>query len=144
MLLSEAGHQRAEEILARIGLLPEGASLYEPAYINLVHQLYAALRAHNLYHRDQHYVVQDGEVIIVDEFTGRLMTGRRWSDGLHQAVETKEGIAIRAEDYSDFGDTTSGKLSARYAFIDRVDTLRYLGIGPHLLRVGGGVRMRLN
>ncbi len=97
VLLSEAGHQRAEEVLARIGMLPQGASLYEPAYINLVHQLYAALRAHHLYHRDQHYVVQEGEVVIVDEFTGRLMTGRRWSDGLHQAVEAKEKVAIQNE-----------------------------------------------
>jgi preprotein translocase subunit SecA len=95
--LSEAGHARSEEILARVGLLPQGASLYEPAYINLVHHLYAALRAHNLFHRDQHYVVQDGEVIIVDEFTGRLMHGRRWSDGLHQAVEAKEKVAIQNE-----------------------------------------------
>jgi preprotein translocase subunit SecA len=97
IVLSEAGHQHAEEILARVGLLPEGASLYEPAYINLVHQLYAALRAHHLFHRDQHYVVQNGDVIIVDEFTGRLMHGRRWSDGLHQAVEAKEGAAIQNE-----------------------------------------------
>ena len=97
VLMSEAGHQKAEEILARIGLLPQGASLYEPAYINLVHHLYAALRAHYLYHRDQQYVVQDGEVVIVDEFTGRLMTGRRWSDGLHQAVEAKEHVAIQNE-----------------------------------------------
>jgi preprotein translocase subunit SecA len=97
ILLSEAGHQHAEEILTRIGLLPEGASLYEPAYINLVHQLYAALRAHHLFHRDQHYVVQNGEVVIVDEFTGRLMQGRRWSDGLHQAVEAKEGAQIQNE-----------------------------------------------
>jgi preprotein translocase subunit SecA len=97
ILLSEAGHQRAEEILARAGLLPQGASLYEPAYINLVHQLYAALRAHYLFHRDQHYVVQDGDVIIVDEFTGRLMHGRRWSDGLHQAVEAKESVGIQNE-----------------------------------------------
>src|SRR5213592_95183 len=87
ILLSESGHQKAEEILARICMLPQGASLYEPAYINLVHQLYAALRAHHLFHRDQHYVVQDDQVIIVDEFTGRLMQGRRWSDGLHQAVQ---------------------------------------------------------
>src|SRR5213079_2459698 len=78
-------------------MLPQGASLYEPAYINLVHHLYAALRAHHLYHRDQHYVVQDGEVIIVDEFTGRLMEGRRWSDGLHQAVEAKESVQIQQE-----------------------------------------------
>jgi len=95
--LSEAGHARAEEILANAGFLPKGASLYEPAYINLVHHLYAALRAHNLFLRDQHYVVQDGEVIIVDEFTGRLMQGRRWSDGLHQAVEAKEKAAIQNE-----------------------------------------------
>src|SRR3954464_15081988 len=97
VLLSEAGHQKAEEILARVGLLPEGASLYEPAYINLVHHLYASLRAHHLFHRDQHYVVQDGEVIIVDEFTGRLMQGRRWSEGLHQAVEAKENVSIQNE-----------------------------------------------
>jgi preprotein translocase subunit SecA len=97
ILLSEAGHQKTEEILARKGLLPQGASLYEPAYINLVHQLYAALRAHHLFHRDQHYVVQNDEVIIVDEFTGRLMVGRRWSDGLHQAVEAKEKVAIQNE-----------------------------------------------
>jgi preprotein translocase subunit SecA len=97
IILSEAGHQKAEEILARVGMLPAGASLYEPAYINLVHQLYAALRAHHLFHRDQHYVVQADEVIIVDEFTGRLMVGRRWSDGLHQAVEAKEKVQIQNE-----------------------------------------------
>jgi len=95
--LSEAGHAHAEEILSAVGLLPPGASLYEPAYINLVHHLYAALRAHHLFHRDQHYVVQAGEVIIVDEFTGRLMQGRRWSDGLHQAVEAKEKVSIQNE-----------------------------------------------
>ena len=97
VLLSEAGHAKAEEVLARLGILPQGAGLYEPAYINLVHHLYAALRAHHLFHRDQQYVVQDGEVIIVDEFTGRLMQGRRWSDGLHQAVEAKEGVSIQSE-----------------------------------------------
>src|SRR3989475_6756445 len=97
IVLSEAGHEKAEQILARIGLLPEGASLYEPAYINLFHHLTAALRAHHLFHRDQHYVVQDGQVVIVDEFTGRLMQGRRWSDGLHQAVEAKESVAIQNE-----------------------------------------------
>ena len=97
IVLSEAGHEKAEQVLARIGLLPEGASLYEPAYINLFHHLTAALRAHHLFHRDQHYVVQNGEVIIVDEFTGRLMQGRRWSDGLHQAVEAKEGVRIQNE-----------------------------------------------
>jgi len=97
VLLTEAGHEKAEEILARLGMLAEGSSLYEPANILLIHHLYAALRAHNLYYRDQQYVVQDGEVVIVDEFTGRLMAGRRWSDGLHQAVEAKEGVAIQAE-----------------------------------------------
>ena len=97
VLLSEAGHAHAEEILVRVGLLPEGASLYEPTFINLVHHLYAALRAHHLFHRDQQYVVQNQEVIIVDEFTGRLMQGRRWSDGLHQAVEAKENVAIQSE-----------------------------------------------
>ena len=97
VLLTEAGHEKAEEILARLGLLAEGSSLYEPANILLIHHLYAALRAHNLFHRDQQYVVQNGEVVIVDEFTGRLMAGRRWSDGLHQAVEAKEGVQIQAE-----------------------------------------------
>ncbi|MBL8470520.1 MAG: preprotein translocase subunit SecA [Rhodocyclaceae bacterium] len=97
VLLSESGHEHAEEILAKVGLLAEGRSLYEPANILLMHHLYAALRAHNLYHRDQQYVVQNGEVIIVDEFTGRLMPGRRWSEGLHQAVEAKEGARIQTE-----------------------------------------------
>ena len=97
VFLTEAGHEKAEELLARAGLLPEGASLYDPAHITLVHHLYASLRAHHLFHRDQHYVVQNGEIVIVDEFTGRLMTGRRWSDGLHQAVEAKEGVEIQAE-----------------------------------------------
>lgn len=95
--LSESGHEHSEQILARLGLLPEGESLYDPRHITLMHHLMAALRAHNLFHRDQHYVVQDGEVVIVDEFTGRLMVGRRWSDGLHQAVEAKEGVKIQNE-----------------------------------------------
>ncbi len=95
--LTEQGHENAERILFNLGLIPEGASLYDPANIALMHHLNAALRAHHLYHRDQNYVVQDGEVVIVDEFTGRLMTGRRWSDGLHQAVEAKEGVQIQAE-----------------------------------------------
>jgi preprotein translocase subunit SecA len=97
VLLTEAGHEKAERILTEMGLLPEGASLYDPANITLIHHLYAALRAHVLYHKDQHYVVQNGEVVIVDEFTGRMMTGRRWSDGLHQAVEAKEGARIQNE-----------------------------------------------
>ncbi|PLC55429.1 preprotein translocase subunit SecA [Pollutimonas nitritireducens] len=95
--LSEAGHVNAEETLVRIGLLPEGESLYDPRNISLMHHLMVALRAHNLFFRDQQYVVQDNEVVIVDEFTGRLMAGRRWSDGLHQAVEAKEGVRIQNE-----------------------------------------------
>ncbi|MEO5688263.1 MAG: preprotein translocase subunit SecA [Burkholderiaceae bacterium] len=95
--LTESGHERAEELLAQAGLLVEGASLYDAANITLMHHVYAALRANHLYHRDQHYVVANGEVTIVDEFTGRLMTGRRWSDGLHQAVEAKEGVEIQSE-----------------------------------------------
>ena len=97
VFLTERGHENAERILANLGLIPQDATLYDPANISLVHHLDAALRANHLYHRDQHYVVQDGEVVIVDEFTGRLMSGRRWSDGLHQAVEAKEGVAIQAE-----------------------------------------------
>jgi preprotein translocase subunit SecA len=97
VFLTEEGHEHAEEMLGKAGLLAEGASLYDPANIALMHHVYAALRAQQLYNRDQHYVVQDGEVVIVDEFTGRLMTGRRWSDGLHQAVEAKEGVAIQSE-----------------------------------------------
>jgi preprotein translocase subunit SecA len=97
VFLTEAGHENAEALLSQAGLLAEGASLYDAANITLMHHVYAALRAHHLYHRDQNYVVQNGEVIIVDEFTGRLMSGRRWSDGLHQAVEAKEGVKIQAE-----------------------------------------------
>ena len=97
VVLTEQGHESAERILHDMGLIPEGATLYDPANITLMHHLYAALRASHLYHRDQHYVVQAGEIVIVDEFTGRLMTGRRWSDGLHQAVEAKEGVAIQPE-----------------------------------------------
>jgi preprotein translocase subunit SecA len=97
ILMTEAGHEHAEELLASAGLLPDGGSLYDASNILMIHHLYAALRAHNLFLRDQQYVVQKGEVIIVDEFTGRLMSGRRWSDGLHQAVEAKEGVRIQNE-----------------------------------------------
>ena len=95
--LTERGHEKAENVLAQLGLLKEGDSLYAPQNISLMHHLNATLRAHTLFNRDQHYVLQDGEIIIVDEFTGRLMTGRRWSEGLHQAVEAKEGVAIQNE-----------------------------------------------
>lgn len=95
--LSEAGHEKVEKIMVDMGLLPAGQSLYSPSNIMLLHYLNAALRAHTLFVKDQHYIVQNGEVIIVDEFTGRLMKGRRWSDGLHQAVEAKEGVEIQQE-----------------------------------------------
>jgi preprotein translocase subunit SecA len=95
--LTEQGHENAERILFQLGLIPAGSSLYDPANITLMHHLYAALRANHLHHRDQHYVVQNGEIVIVDEFTGRLMAGRRWSEGLHQAVEAKEGVLIQPE-----------------------------------------------
>jgi preprotein translocase subunit SecA len=97
VLLTEEGYEHAEAVLAQLGILEEGRSLYEASNILLIHHLYAALRAHNLFHKDQQYVVQNGEIVIVDEFTGRLMAGRRWSDGLHQAVEAKEGVAIQNE-----------------------------------------------
>ncbi|HXS53539.1 MAG TPA: preprotein translocase subunit SecA [Usitatibacter sp.] len=95
--LSEEGHEHAEQLMGAANLLPQGASLYDPANIVLMHHLYAGIRAHALYHRDQHYVVQNDEVVIVDEFTGRMMQGRRWSEGLHQAVEAKEGVTIKSE-----------------------------------------------
>lgn len=95
--LTEQGHENAERLLTQAGLLPDGASLYDPANITLLHHLVTSLKAHHIYHRDQHYVNQGGEIVIVDEFTGRLMAGRRWSDGLHQAVEAKEGVSIQPE-----------------------------------------------
>jgi preprotein translocase subunit SecA len=95
--LTEAGHEKVEQLMAEIGLLREGESLYDATNIRLMHHLNAALRAHALYKRDVEYIVRQGEVIIVDEFTGRTMQGRRWSDGLHQAVEAKEGVKVREE-----------------------------------------------
>jgi len=95
--ISELGHEHIEQILTRRGLLSDGESLYAPHNIVLMHHLNAALRAHHLFHRDQQYVVQNGQVVIVDEFTGRLMPGRRWSEGLHQAVEAKEEVAVQQE-----------------------------------------------
>jgi preprotein translocase subunit SecA len=97
VIMSEQGHEHAEQLMEKSGLLAVGSSLYDASSISLVHHLYAALRAHNLFHRDQHYVVRDNEIVIVDEFTGRMMAGRRWSDGLHQAVEAKEGVQIQKE-----------------------------------------------
>ncbi len=95
--LTEIGHERAEELLASSGLLEDGASLYDVNHISLLHHVYAALRAHHLFKRDVDYIVQNNEVVIIDEFTGRQMAGRRWSDGLHQAVEAKEKVAIQQE-----------------------------------------------
>ncbi|MGA3250249.1 MAG: preprotein translocase subunit SecA [Paraburkholderia sp.] len=97
VFLTESGHEKAERLLSEWGLIGEGESLYAPQNITLMHHVYAALRAHTLFYKDQHYVVQNGEVVIVDEFTGRLMSGRRWSDGLHQAVEAKEHVKIQSE-----------------------------------------------
>jgi len=97
VFLTEEGHTTIEHLLSDCGLLKEGSSLYDTANISLMHHLYAALRAHTLYHRDVDYIVKDGQVIIVDEHTGRLMAGRRWGDGLHQATEAKEGVAIKSE-----------------------------------------------
>jgi preprotein translocase subunit SecA len=95
--LTEAGHEKAEKLMVHIGLLPEDASLYDVGSITLLHHLYAAIRAHTLFNRDIDYVVQDNEIVIVDEFTGRMMSGRRWSDGLHQAIEAKEKVEIQRE-----------------------------------------------
>ena len=95
--LTEEGHEHAEALLVESGLLAEGSSLYDPANVAVLHHLHAALRAHNLFARDVDYIVQNNQVVIVDEFTGRQMPGRRWSDGLHQAVEAKEHVSIQNE-----------------------------------------------
>ncbi len=95
--LTEAGHEKVEELLAKEGILENGASLYDPAHILLMHHVYAGLRAHNLFQRDVEYIVQNNQIVIVDEHTGRIMPGRRWSEGLHQALEAKEGVPIQSE-----------------------------------------------
>jgi preprotein translocase subunit SecA len=95
--LTEGGHERVEELLIKDGLIGANESLYDAGNIRLMHHLTAGLRAHSLYKRDVEYVVNDGEIVIVDEFTGRTMPGRRWSDGLHQAVEAKEGVRVKEE-----------------------------------------------
>lgn len=97
VFLTEEGHQHVEDLLAEAGLLEEGASLYDAANISLMHHLNAGLRAHSLFHRDVEYIVKDKQIVIVDEFTGRTLPGRRWSEGLHQAVEAKEGVPIQNE-----------------------------------------------
>lgn len=97
VFLTEEGHQKVEKLLVKEGLLPIGASLYDPQHINLMHHIYAALKAHTLFRKDVEYIVRDGQVMIVDEHTGRVMPGRRWSDGIHQAVEAKENVKIEAE-----------------------------------------------
>ena len=145
VLLTESGHEHAEDLLSKAGLLPPSGSLYDPANITLIHHLYAALRAHALYHLDQHYVVQNGEVVIVDEFTGRLMAGRRWSDGLHQAVEAKEGVSIQKENqtlasitfqnyfrlYNKLGGMTGTADTEAYEF-QQIYYLETVIIPPHL------------
>jgi len=97
VFLTESGHEHAEELLEKNGLLQEGGSLYDVTNISLLHHLNAALRAHNIFHKDVDYIVNNGEIVIIDEFTGRMMQGRRWSDGLHQAVEAKESVSIQQE-----------------------------------------------
>ena len=97
MHLTEDGHEKVEAVLVEAGILPEGQSLYDPTHIILVHHLNAGLRAHALFQRNVEYIVRDGEIVIVDEFTGRTMPGRRWSEGLHQAIEAKEGVSIQNE-----------------------------------------------
>lgn len=95
--LTEAGHEKIEQLLVEAGLLDKDQSLYAPANIRLMHHVYAALRAHSFFQRDVDYIIQNGEIVIVDEHTGRTMPGRRWSEGLHQAVEAKEGVNIQQE-----------------------------------------------
>lgn len=97
VFITEEGHEKIERIMTEMGLIPEGSSLYDSSNVSLVHHINAAMRAHTLFHLNQHYVIKDGEVLIVDEFTGRILAGRRWNDGLHQAIEAKERVKIQDE-----------------------------------------------
>ena len=97
VILSDEGHENTEAILVKLGILPKGSNLYDPANINLIHHVNSALKAHYIFIKDKEYVVKDNAITIVDEFTGRMMPGRRWSDGLHQAIEAKEGVEIQKE-----------------------------------------------
>ncbi len=97
VILSDEGHENTEIILVKLGILPKGSNLYDPANINLIHHVNSALKAHYSFIKDKEYVVKDNAITIVDEFTGRMMPGRRWSDGLHQAIEAKEGVEIQKE-----------------------------------------------
>jgi len=139
VLLTEAGHERAEELMTRAGLLPENGSLYDAANINLMHHLYAALRAISLFHRDQHYVAQNDEIVIVDEFTGRLTPGRRWSDGLHQAIEAKEGVRIQRENQTLASITYQNYFRMYHKLAGMTGTRRYRSLRiPADLRTGNG------
>jgi preprotein translocase subunit SecA len=97
VILSENGHDNVEKVLAKLGVLSKGSNLYDPENINLLHYVQSALKAHNLFTKDKDYVVKDGAIVIIDEFTGRMMPGRRWSEGLHQAIEAKERVKIQRE-----------------------------------------------
>ena len=97
VVLSESGHNNVEKVLTKLGVLEENSNLYDPENISLLHYVQSALKAHNLFTKDKDYVVKDGAVVIIDEFTGRMMPGRRWSDGLHQAIEAKERVKIQRE-----------------------------------------------
>ena len=141
MHLTEAGHEHVEQLMLAGGpAASEGESLYDPANIRLMHHLNAALRAHALYKRDVEYIVRGGEVIIVDEFTGRTMPGRRWSDGLHQAVEAKENVRVREENQTVASITFQNyfRLYKKLCRHDRHRRHRSAGVHADLRPRGGG------